>query len=258
MREARTAYHEGRTKYHGAGTGLILNSLVMTHFLRTLTVLVHASENTPEWLGFLAPDSLELALTLGTKLISIADSSTEDTGIAEKGTKEASVLASALELALIVLDGCIQLDGGRSLGLDQATLLMSVSEWASVVFSRLEDGIKLKDGGGEQGANLRRAASGVILKADEIISKYPNFGKAIGAAPLDDVCRHLRPRYHFAASAPDGSRETQPVFSECQPFVWDGDNGNGNGQTSRFISLGVFNGPAPVNGKKQRMSTISA
>ncbi|KAJ3905134.1 telomere length regulation protein-domain-containing protein [Lentinula edodes] len=198
-REARTAYHEGRTKYHGAGTGLILNSLVMTHFLRTLTVLVHASENTPEWLGFLAPDSLELALTLGTKLISIADSSTEDTGIAEKGTKEASVLASALELALIVLDGCIQLDGGRSLGLDQATLLMSVT----------------------------------------------NFGKAIGAAPLDDVCRHLRPRYHFAASAPDGSRETQPVFSECQPFVWDGDNGNGNGQTSRFISLGVFNGPAP-------------
>ncbi|KAJ3805483.1 telomere length regulation protein-domain-containing protein [Lentinula aff. lateritia] len=171
-REARTAYHEGRTKYHGAGTGLILNSLVMTHFLRTLTVLVHASEHTPEWLGFLAPDSLELALTLGTKPMSIADSSTEDTGPAEKGTQEASVLASALELALIVLDGCIQLDGGRSLSLDQATLLMSVSEWASVVFSRLEDGIKLKDGGGEQGANLRRAASGVILKADEIISKY--------------------------------------------------------------------------------------
>ncbi|KAJ3856982.1 telomere length regulation protein-domain-containing protein [Lentinula lateritia] len=171
-REARTAYHEGRTKYHGAGTGLILNSLVMTHFLRTLTVLVHASEHTPEWLGFLAPDSLELALTLGTKPMSIADSSTEDTGPAEKGTQEASVLASALELALIVLDGCIQLDGGRSLSLDQATLLMSVSEWASVVFSRLEDGIKLKYGGGEQGANLRRAASGVILKADEIISKY--------------------------------------------------------------------------------------
>ncbi|KAJ3808664.1 CwfJ C-terminus 1-domain-containing protein-like protein [Lentinula aff. lateritia] len=74
----------------------------------------------------------------------------------------------------------------------------------------------------------------------------------IGAAPLDDVCRHLRPRYHFAAGAPDGNKETQPVFWEREPFVWDDDNGNGNGRTSRFISLGSFNGTTPVNGKKQR------
>lgn len=173
-REERTAHHEGRAKYHGAGTGLILSPLIMAHFLRTLTVLVHASEHTVEWLGFIAPDSLELALSLGTKPISVAENADEavDSNPADRGAKEASVLASALELALIVLDGCIQLDGGRSLSLDHTALLTSVNEWATVVFSRLEDGLKLQGGGGEQGAALGRAASGVILKVDEILSKW--------------------------------------------------------------------------------------
>ncbi|KAJ4488144.1 telomere length regulation protein-domain-containing protein [Lentinula aciculospora] len=171
-REERTTYYEGRVKYHGAGTGLILNPLVITHFLRTLAVMTHASEHAPEWLGFVAPDSLELALTLGTKPMSVADISAESPDPAERGTKEASVLVSALELALIVLDGCVQLDGGRSLSLDHTAVMMSVGEWASAVFTRSEDGIKLQGGGGEQGVSLRRAASGVVLKVDEIVSKY--------------------------------------------------------------------------------------
>ncbi|KAJ4001371.1 telomere length regulation protein-domain-containing protein [Lentinula boryana] len=172
-REERTAYYEGRAKYHGTGTGLILNPLVITHFLRTLTVLAHASQHTPEWLGFIAPDSLELALTLGTKPMSVGDQPAEGANLTERGTKEASVLASALELAVIILDGCTQLDGGRALSLDHTALLMGVSEWASVIFSKLDEGIKIQGGGGgEIGLSLRRAASGVILKVDEILSKY--------------------------------------------------------------------------------------
>ncbi|KIK59730.1 hypothetical protein GYMLUDRAFT_44166 [Collybiopsis luxurians FD-317 M1] len=168
-REERSAHNQGRARYHSAGTGLILNTLILTQFLRTLAVLVHASEHAPEWLGFIAPDSLELALTLGTKPMSVAESVD---GEGERGTKEASVLAGALELALIVLDGCIQLDGGRSLSLDHTALLMSVSEWSAAVFSRLESGIRLQGAGGDQGASLKRVASGVILKVDEILSKY--------------------------------------------------------------------------------------
>ncbi|KAF9069948.1 telomere length regulation protein-domain-containing protein [Rhodocollybia butyracea] len=171
-REERTAYHEGRNKYHGAGTGLILNPLILSQFLRTLTVLVHASEHAPMWRGSIAPDSLELALTLGTKPMSVAETADQPMDSSDRGAREASVLASALELSLIVLDGCIQLDGGRSLSLDHTALLMNVNEWANVVFSKLEDGIKLSGGGGEEGVNLRRAASGVILKVDEIVSKY--------------------------------------------------------------------------------------
>ncbi|KAJ3788223.1 CwfJ C-terminus 1-domain-containing protein-like protein [Lentinula aff. detonsa] len=73
----------------------------------------------------------------------------------------------------------------------------------------------------------------------------------VGAPPLDDICRHLRPRYHFAAGAPSEGREQQPVFWEREPFSWD-ESGNGNGRLSRFISLGSFSATAPVGGKKQR------
>ncbi|KAF5391465.1 hypothetical protein D9757_002038 [Collybiopsis confluens] len=171
-REERTSHQEGRATYHGAGTGLILNAMVMTQFLRTLSILVHASEHAPEWLGFIAPDALELALTLGTKPMSVAEGADDSSNLDSAEVKEASVLASSLELALVVLDGCIQLDGGRSFSLDHAALLMGVREWSTVVFSRLEDGIRFRGGGGDQKVSLQRAVSGVILKVDEILSRY--------------------------------------------------------------------------------------
>ncbi len=166
-REERSAHHEGSVQYHGAGTGLILNPLVLSHFLHTLTVLVHASQHAPEWLGLIAPESLELSITVGTRPVSVAETKGTD-----QAAKEASVLTSTLEIALIVLDGCIELDGGRSLSLDNTALLMGTGEWAGAVFSRLEDGTRLEGGGGEQGVSLRRVASGVLLKVDEIASKW--------------------------------------------------------------------------------------
>ena len=53
--------------YHGAGTGLVLNPLVLASFLRTRLVLVDASRHSPSFLSVLAPDALELALTLGMR-----------------------------------------------------------------------------------------------------------------------------------------------------------------------------------------------
>ncbi|KAJ3834666.1 CwfJ C-terminus 1-domain-containing protein-like protein [Lentinula raphanica] len=78
----------------------------------------------------------------------------------------------------------------------------------------------------------------------------PLSSSRIGVPPLDDLCRRLKPRYHFVAGAPNGNREQPPIFLEREPFVWD--EGNGNGRVSRFISLGAFNGPPSVEGKKQR------
>ncbi|KAF9077200.1 CwfJ C-terminus 1-domain-containing protein-like protein [Rhodocollybia butyracea] len=62
------------------------------------------------------------------------------------------------------------------------------------------------------------------------------------APPLDDVCKRLKPRYHFSCSG------QPPVFWEREPFVWEDENS----RASRFISLGSFGGPAPESGKKQR------
>ncbi|KAF9566308.1 nuclear protein [Agrocybe pediades] len=65
---------------------------------------------------------------------------------------------------------------------------------------------------------------------------------SIGASPLSDVIRKIKPRYHFSVG---GGRP--PKFWEREPFVWDDENG----RVSRFVSLGAFGGE-PTQGKKQR------
>jgi telomere length regulation protein len=169
-REERTAHQEGRQQYQGAGTGLILNPLVLSHFLATLAILVHASKNAPEWLAVIGPDALELAVTLGTRPVSSMEADDEESNGSK--SKEASVLSTALELALVVFDGCLELDGGRALGLDHTELLLGAGEWASAVFSRLEKGVRIEGGGGVQEAKLKRAAAGVLLKVDSLTSRW--------------------------------------------------------------------------------------
>ena len=171
-REERTAHNEGRSRYYGAGTGLILNPLVLSHVLRTLGILVHASQNAPEWLSIIGPESLELAITIGTRPISLMVSSDGEKGEEEEEENEASVLTSALELALVVLNGSLAIDGGKILSLEHTTLILGVSEWATQVFSSLEKGIKVKGGGGMHEMKLSRAAAGVVLKSDELRARW--------------------------------------------------------------------------------------
>ncbi|CAA7267613.1 unnamed protein product [Cyclocybe aegerita] len=175
-REERTALFEGRGRYYGVGTGLILNPLVLAQFLWTLAILVNASQNAPEWLAIIAPDSLELAVTIGTRPVSHLelDEDLKDGIDLEEETqkKEASVLISALELALVVLDGALEIDGGKIMGLEHTTLVLSLGEWAGKVFASLEKGLKVQGGGGIHEAKLSRAAAGVLLKVDELTSKW--------------------------------------------------------------------------------------
>jgi len=150
-----------------------LNPLVLSHVLRTLGILVNASQNAPEWLAIIGPESLELAITIGTRPISLMASS-DDRG--EEGQdrqeNEASVLTSALELAVVVLNGSLEIDGGKLLSLEHSALVLGVSEWAAKVFSSLEKGIKVRGGGGLHEKKLSRAAAGVLLKSDELRSKW--------------------------------------------------------------------------------------
>ena len=177
-REERTAHHDILHQYRGAGTGLILNALVLSHLLATLGVLVHASRNAPAWLAVVAPDALELAVTLGTRPISRgAEDEDEDENESEGESrggenKDARVLATALELALVVLDACVELDGGRSLSLEHTALLLAAGEWAQGLFTRLEKGVLVKGGGGAGESRLRKAAAGVVIKVDEVGERW--------------------------------------------------------------------------------------
>ncbi|KAG1877622.1 telomere length regulation protein-domain-containing protein [Suillus subalutaceus] len=173
-REERTAHRDALYRYHGAGTGLVLNPVVLSQFMGSLALLVHAAQNAPQWLSIIAPGALELAVALGTRPISRAVSDdTGSTGLTgEARGKEASVLTAALELSLIVLDGCLELDGGRSLGLEHTALLLGAGEWAGKIFELLEKGTLVEGGGGVHEVRLRRAAAGVLLKVDELTSKW--------------------------------------------------------------------------------------
>lgn len=195
-REERTMHQPALHRYRGAGTGLVLNAMVLARFLSTLAVLAHAARNAPEWLAVVAPDALELAVTLGTRPVSAMEDEGEDEEEDEehipKGQKakaqgrkgrgkEAAVLSAALELALIVLDGCMDLDGGRSLGLNHTALLLGAGEWAKEVFSRLDQGVRMVGEGGEQEVRLRRAAAGLVLKVDELSSRWRRSMVDVGA-----------------------------------------------------------------------------
>ena len=168
-------------RYRGSGTGLVLNPIVLGQFISTLAVLAHAGLNAPQWLALIAPDSLELAITLGTRPVSQADDDEEDLDPGSMGEwgqattskdKEASVLTASLELALIVLDGCLDLDGGRSLGLEHTRLVVSAGEWAGNLLNWLEQGLRVAGGGGTQEVRLNRGAAGVMLKVQEISERW--------------------------------------------------------------------------------------
>jgi len=174
-REERTAQRDVLYQYRGAGTGLILNSLILSAFLNTMTILVHASQNAPQWLALIAPNTLELAVTVGSRQITRPvneDSDNEDGSPKGSKSKEASVLTSALNLVLIILDGCLELDGGHSLGLEHTALLIGAGEWAGQVFNMLERGIQVTGVGGIHEVELRSATAGVLLKVDQITSKW--------------------------------------------------------------------------------------
>lgn len=181
VREERLSHQSDPLfRYRGSGTGLVLNPVVLAQFISTLAVLAHAGRNAPQWLALVAPDSLELAVTLGTRPVSQAEDEEEIDAVskAEWGQaatskdKEASVLAASLELALIILDGCLDLDGGRSLGLENTRLVLSVGEWAGNLLSWLEKGLRVAGGGGTQEVRLQRGAAGVMLKVQEVSERW--------------------------------------------------------------------------------------
>ncbi|KAF7295097.1 Telomere-reg-2 domain-containing protein [Mycena indigotica] len=205
-REERTLHLQGRHRYHGAGTGLVLNPLVLSHFLTTLAIVAHAARNSMEWLAVIAPQALEVALTLGTKPIS-----DEDGG----DSKDASVLSAALELALVVVDGCLEIDGGRSLGLDHTALLFGTGEWAGLVFSRLEKGLLVEGGGGAQEVKLKRAAAGVLLKVDSLTSRWRRSRSRPSTLPqTTTIAKNMSAS---AAVAPVSASASAPASKQDKP-----------------------------------------
>ena len=166
--------------YRGTGTGLTLSPMVLSQFLGTIVVLIHTVHFSPVYLTVLAPDALEFAVALGTRLMSLSSSSdlftdgkSDEESAEGESSREASVLNAALDLALVTLDGCIDLDQGRSISLEHTSLLMATREWGGRVLELFEGGVRLRGGGGKMSeVNIQGAAAGLVLKVEEIISRW--------------------------------------------------------------------------------------
>ncbi|KAG8940294.1 telomere binding protein [Tulasnella sp. 424] len=168
-REARSRYTP--PAYRGDGSGMILSPAILSQFLLTLAILLHAARHSPAYLSVLAPEAVELAVTMEKRSASSASPGEEEAGDAKFGTK-ANVLASALELTLEALDGSWELDQGRTIGLDHTRTVLAVREWAQKVLGAFERGLLVDEGGGEGENRPRRASAGVLLVVEEVVAKW--------------------------------------------------------------------------------------
>lgn len=140
-----------------SGVPAVLEPLLLSKFLSTLTVMMDAARHSPHFLAVLAPESLELVLA-------IAQTSASSSEPGGGGSTSNEVEEAALQLTLVVLDASTALDAGRTLSRDSGKLTWAVKDWAEAVWDRREREGTVRDAGG-------RAAAGVLLRLDEVVSK---------------------------------------------------------------------------------------
>ncbi|KZO91223.1 hypothetical protein CALVIDRAFT_558248 [Calocera viscosa TUFC12733] len=163
-REQRTVFSANR--YRGAGTGMVLSPLMLGQILATLGVLMDAARFSSTYLAILGPEVLELAVTTGSRVMTTAGPPDNESKL------QADVVAYAAQVALIILDTSAELDGGRTLAMDHARVIIGVGEWARTIFENEEKGIRLEGAGSVGGSNLERVAASLVLRVHDILDKW--------------------------------------------------------------------------------------
>ena len=157
LRDSSYSSHRTGGSYAGdGGADSLLDPLSLTKFFSTLSVLLHSARHSPHFLAILAPEAIELVLALRTSI--------------EECSEE--VVASQMELLLVVFDATASQDYGRMLlnsVSNGARVVGEAKEWAEEVFDYEErKGTVGRGGIGRSG----RAAAGVLLRVEEILSRW--------------------------------------------------------------------------------------
>ncbi|GAA6060262.1 hypothetical protein JCM10212_003962 [Sporobolomyces blumeae] len=157
----------------GPSSSMILQPLLMSKFFATLSILVHAARHSPTFLAVIVPETLALVVALRPPPStprpngrSRVGSSELDQG-APSDPDEDLVLAAAFELVLVLLSSSYDLDHGRTLTQSSIHLVSEVQAWAEQVFEVEEQRV-----GGAAVGRAGRAAAGVLLRIEEILSKW--------------------------------------------------------------------------------------
>lgn len=158
----------------GSAVPQLLEPILLSRFLATITVLVHAARHSPAFLAVIVPEILSFVLML-RPIVSSSTQHVDNTPRApEPARDEDLVVASALELALAALDGTVHLDGGRMFMSSSvangsgSALVADIKDWAEHVFEAEE-----RKGNGDLAVGRPgRAAAGVLLRVEEIVGKW--------------------------------------------------------------------------------------
>lgn len=170
--EVTSTRNSAGTYLGGSAVPQLLEPIILSRFLATVTVLVQASRHSPAFLAIIVPETLSFLLTLRPTIMSSGSVPPQSFGPAP-ALDEDLVTATALELALTALDGTIHLDGGRMLMSSSvadgagAGLVADIKDWAEEVFEAEE-----RKGGDTAVGRPGRAAAGVLLRIEEIVGKW--------------------------------------------------------------------------------------
>ena len=158
----------------GSAVPQLLEPILLSRFLATVTVLVHAARHSPAFLAVIVPETISFVLMLRPIVSFSSSQHVNSAGSPEPARDEDLVVASALELALAALEGTIHLDGGRMLMSSSVAngsggaLVADIKDWAEHVFEA-EEG---KGNGDLAVGRPGRAAAGVLLRVEEIVGKW--------------------------------------------------------------------------------------
>ncbi|GAA5892867.1 Tel2p [Sporobolomyces salmoneus] len=150
----------------GPSSSPILQPLLLSKYLTTVSILLHAARHAPTFLAVLAPEALALVVSLRPPTSSTPSTTItneEDPGIVDQDL----VLSAEMELILLLLSSSHSLDGGQTLTRSSFELLSEVQSWAEEVFEMEEN----KSGGAAVGRS-GRAAAGVLLRLEEILGRW--------------------------------------------------------------------------------------
>ncbi|GAA5985434.1 hypothetical protein JCM11641_000156 [Rhodosporidiobolus odoratus] len=155
----------------GTSVATLLQPYLLSKFLATLSVILHAAQFSPAFLAVLVPETLTLALGLKPSAPAPHSRRGADSELEDAELNQDAVLSASLELVLVALDATVQLDGGRTIMSSSvnggSSLVAEVKDWAEEVFEAEER--KGSEGGvGRTG----RAAAGVLLRVEEIVGRW--------------------------------------------------------------------------------------
>ncbi|WFD31401.1 telomere binding protein [Malassezia sp. CBS 17886] len=162
--------HETSTQYRGAGTEPVLTPAVLAAILHTLAVLCYHARSAPVLRQTGTDEVLEL---VDLVLVGIAPHIDERAHFAVDGghgdDAGTTLSEAALTLALVVLDGAKERDGGRALVQANSALLLRVQAAAEALFARAESGAVRGGSTAEAGpsasihALVQRRAAAVVV-----------------------------------------------------------------------------------------------